>query len=145
VPKLLEDERCHSMLLQPSLVTNEDFIRMLICNVPRERLFLFGKVCDKEQEETMLHTLCKGTSSRAYPSSASRADILSLLLTVCPPETFDLEARDLRGQTALHLSAQAGDIGLVQVLLEYGADPNAQEETTGWTALHFRWPRRTTS
>merc|ERR1719326_2866122 len=60
-----------------------------------------------------------------------------MLLTVCPFDTFDLEARDHRGQTALHLAAQSGDIGLVQVLLEYGADPNAQEETTGWTPLHF--------
>merc|ERR1719169_99372 len=85
----------------------------------------------------MLHVLCKGSSLKAYPSTASRADILSLLLTTCPPETFDLEARDLRGQTALHLASQCGDIGLVQVLLECGADPNAQEETTGWTPLHF--------
>merc|ERR550514_1553203 len=60
-----------------------------------------------------------------------------LLLTVCPVDTFDLEARDVRGQTPLHLAAQSGDIGLVQVLLEYGANPNAQEETTGWTPLHF--------
>jgi hypothetical protein len=52
-------------------------------------------------------------------------------------DTFDIEARDLRGQTALHLAAQSGDMGLAQVLLEYGADPNAQEETTGWTPLHF--------
>lgn len=85
----------------------------------------------------MLHVLCKGTSMRAYPSAATRADIVDLLLTVCPYESFDLEARDHRGQTALHLAAQSGDIGLVQVLLEYGADPNAQEETTGWTPLHF--------
>merc|ERR550514_1960101 len=60
-----------------------------------------------------------------------------LLLTVCPVDTFDLEARDIRGQTPLHLAAQFGDMGLVQVLLEHGADPNAQEETTGWTPLHF--------
>lgn len=136
VPKLLAEERCHPVLLQPTLANNEDFIRLLICNVPRDQLALFGKVRNKEQE-TVLHVLCKGSSTRAFPSSASRADILSLLLTVCPPETFDLEAKDLRGQTALHLSAQSGDLGLVQVLLEYGADPNAQEETTGWTPLHF--------
>jgi len=37
----------------------------------------------------------------------------------------------------LHLAAHSGDIGLVQVLLDCGADPNAQEETTGWTPLHL--------
>jgi len=135
-PKLLEDERCQGLLLQTFLVIHEDFIRMLICNLPRERLSLFGKVRNQEQE-TMLHVLCSGPSARAYPSAASRADVLSMLLTLCPTDTFDLEARDLRGQTALHLAAQSGDIGLVQVLLEGHADPNAQEETTGWTPLHF--------
>merc|ERR1719420_2888462 len=109
---------------------------MLSFDTPREHLCRFGDLRYKEQE-TMLHVLCRGSSTRAFPSSASRADLLSFLLTICPPETFDLEARDHRGQTALHLAAQSGDIGLVQVLLENGADPNAQEETTGWTPLHF--------
>merc|ERR1740129_1179127 len=136
VPKLLDDERCHTRLLHSSLITNEDYIRMLSFDTPREHLCRFGDLRNKEQE-TMLHVLCKGSSTRAFPSSASRADLLSFLLTICPPETFDLEARDLRGQTPLHLAAQSGDIGLVQVLLEYGSDPNAQEETTGWTPLHF--------
>lgn len=90
-----------------------------------------------QEEETLLHVLCKGSGQRAYPSLASRADALCHFLTVCPPDTFELDARDHRGQTALHLAAQSGDIGLVQVLLEHGADPNAQEETTGWTPLHF--------
>jgi ankyrin repeat protein len=138
VPKLLDDEKCHSMLLQTSLVTNEDFVRMLLSEAPRDQLPRFGGIRNKEQE-TMMHVLCKdkGSSAKAYPSAATRADIVDLLLTVCPFDTFDLEARDHRGQTALHLAAQSGDIGLVQVLLEYGADPNAQEETTGWTPLHF--------
>ena len=60
-----------------------------------------------------------------------------------------IEARDLRGQTCLHLACQSGDLGLVQVLLDNKAQPNVQEaakaegyrhdlqETTGWTPLHF--------
>mmetsp|Transcript_9920 Transcript_9920/g.26210 ORF Transcript_9920/g.26210 Transcript_9920/m.26210 type:complete len:1176 (-) Transcript_9920:139-3666(-) len=136
LPKFLEDDRSHSIVLQSSLVNNEDFIRLLICNTALDNLSLFGKLRNKEQE-TLLHVLCKGSTIKAFPTVATRADILSLLLSVCPPGTFNLESRDVRGQTPLHLSAQAGDIGLVQVLLEYGADPNAQEETTGWTALHF--------
>jgi len=136
VPQLLDHEPCHDMLLTSSLITNEDFMRMLFSDAPRDQLPRFGTIRNNEQE-SMLHVLCKGSSTRAYPSAATRADIVDLLLTVCPFETFDLEARDHRGQTALHLAAQSGDIGLVQVLLEYGADPNAQEETTGWTPLHF--------
>lgn len=136
IPKLFEDEQHHELLLQPTLVTNEDFIRLLTCNLPRGKLPFVGRIRNKEQE-TLLHMLCKGGSSKPSAATVSRADILSLLLTVCPQETFDLEARDLRGQTALHLASQSGDIGLVQVLLEYGANPNAQEETTGWTPLHF--------
>jgi len=136
VQKLLEDEKCQDMLLQSSLIANEDFMRMFCTDTTKENLQKFGSIRNREQE-SMLHVLCKGSSTRAYPSSASRADIVDLLLTVCPVETFNLEARDLRGQTTLHLAAQSGDISLVQVLLEYGADPNAQEETTGWTPLHF--------
>jgi len=136
LPKMLDDEKCYSMFLHTSLITNEDFLRMLVNDAPREQLQRFGSIRNREQE-SMLHVICKGSSTRAYPSTASRADIIDLLLTACPMDTFDIEARDLRGQTALHLAAQSGDMGLVQVLLEYGADPNAQEETTGWTPLHF--------
>eukprot|EP00927_Polykrikos_kofoidii_P082745 TRINITY_DN8307_c0_g1_i1.p1 TRINITY_DN8307_c0_g1~~TRINITY_DN8307_c0_g1_i1.p1 ORF type:complete len:1207 (-),score=184.01 TRINITY_DN8307_c0_g1_i1:797-4417(-) len=136
IPQLLSDERGQRLLLQPTLVNNEDFVRLLICNIGRDKLSVLGKLRNAEKE-SLFHVICKGSSSKAFPSVATRADILSLLLTVCPPDTFDLEARDVRGQTALHLSAQSGDIGLVQVLLEYSADPNAQEETTGWTPLHF--------
>eukprot|EP00929_Paragymnodinium_shiwhaense_P097982 TRINITY_DN59544_c0_g1_i1.p1 TRINITY_DN59544_c0_g1~~TRINITY_DN59544_c0_g1_i1.p1 ORF type:complete len:1129 (-),score=294.76 TRINITY_DN59544_c0_g1_i1:207-3593(-) len=133
LPQLLEEEKCHVLVLQPSLVANEDFIRLLICNLPPPKLTLFGKMRNKEQE-TILHVLCNEPTKTPV---STRADTLLLLLEVCPPGTFDLEARDARGQTALHLAAQSGDISLLQVLLEHGADPNAQEETTGWSPLHF--------
>mmetsp|Transcript_107940 Transcript_107940/g.311884 ORF Transcript_107940/g.311884 Transcript_107940/m.311884 type:complete len:1188 (+) Transcript_107940:47-3610(+) len=136
LPKLLEDEARREVLLEPSLVGNEDFARMLLVCLPREQLHIFGKLRN-EGRETMLHILCRSGSGRAYPSSGSRADILALLLCTCPAETFDLEAQDIRGQTPLHLAVQSGDLGLVQVLLDGGANPNAQEETTGWTPLHF--------
>merc|ERR1712218_460885 len=123
VPKLLEDRGCHNMLLQPNLVTNEDFIRLLICNVPQDKLSMLGKIRNDE-EDTLLHVVCKGVPVDAYTTSASLADILSFLITICPSETFCLEAQDLRGQTPLHLAAQSGDTGLVQVLLDCGADPN---------------------
>jgi hypothetical protein len=134
VPKLFEDERGHCTLLQPAVVASEDVVRLLISTMPPEKLPLFGKLRNKDKE-TWLHLLCKGPAKAA--TLGSRADVLSLLLAACPPETFDFEAIDHRGQTALHLAAQGGDVGLVQVLLEAGANPNAQEETTGWTPLHF--------
>merc|ERR1719330_380875 len=133
---MLELESCHDVLLQPALVSNEDFMRLLLCNVPHGRLGIFGRLRNVEQEK-LLHVLCKGSSNPGNPSAASHADVLALLLALCPPETFNLEDKDLRGQTPLHLAVQAGDLGLVQVLLEGKANPNAQEETTGWTPLHF--------
>eukprot|EP00811_Abedinium_folium_P025600 NODE_3664_length_2002_cov_5.939200.p1 GENE.NODE_3664_length_2002_cov_5.939200~~NODE_3664_length_2002_cov_5.939200.p1 ORF type:complete len:535 (+),score=139.56 NODE_3664_length_2002_cov_5.939200:182-1606(+) len=115
---------------------NEDFMRILISHIPKESLVVLGEVWSKDRD-MLLHVLCKGSATRAFPSTASRADVMLLLLTVCPPGTFDLEAQDGRGQTPLHLAAQSGDVALIQVLLEHGADPNTQEETTGWTPLHF--------
>lgn len=140
IPKLLEDPKHQSTLFQPGLVENEDFLRLLCCNLPQERLSVIGKLRNKEQE-SLLHLLCKGsqprTTSVTAAGNASRAEILTFLLTVCPENTFDIEVRDHRGQTPLHITAQSGDLGMVQVLLDNGAEPNAQEETTGWTPLHF--------
>mmetsp|Transcript_44668 Transcript_44668/g.103186 ORF Transcript_44668/g.103186 Transcript_44668/m.103186 type:complete len:1152 (-) Transcript_44668:26-3481(-) len=136
IPQLLEDEAGIGALFQMPLITNEDFIRMLVSAVKVDQMQLFGKVKNKEQE-TLLHMVCKGSSGKSSIGGNFRAEILAFLLTSCPPDTFEIEARDSRGQTALHLASQSGDIGLAQVLLENGADPNAQEDTTAWTPLHF--------
>ncbi|CAJ1409236.1 unnamed protein product [Effrenium voratum] len=128
IPQVLEDETYHNVLLDPELVCNEDFLRLLISNVPQDRLTIFGRMRNSDQD-SLLHIICKG--------ARSGADLLSFLLMACPKTAFDLEAKDLRGQTSLHLAAQCGELGLVQVLLDNKAQPNAQEETTGWTPLHF--------
>eukprot|EP00439_Symbiodinium_sp_Y106_P075305 s165_g14.t2 len=131
VPEVLENEKYHHILLSPELVCNEDFLRMIVSNLPQDRLTILGKMRNNDQD-TLLHVVCKGMHA-ASPG----ADILSFLLSACPKGTFDLEARDMRGQTSLHLAAQNGDLGLVQVLLDNNCHPNSQEETTGWTPLHF--------
>ncbi|CAJ1409234.1 unnamed protein product [Effrenium voratum] len=128
IPQVLEDETYHNVLLDPELVCNEDFLRLLISNVPQDRLTIFGRMRNSDQD-SLLHIICKG--------ARSGADLLSFLLMACPKTAFDLEAKDLRGQTSLHLAAQCGELGLVQVLLDNKAQPNAQEDTTGWTPLHF--------
>ncbi|CAE7548787.1 Ube4b [Symbiodinium natans] len=131
IPEVLDNEKYHHILLSPDLVCNEDFLRLMVSNLPQDRLTVLGKMRNNDQD-TLLHILCKGIHA-----VSPGADILSFLLSACPKDTFDLEARDMRGQTSLHLAAQNGDLGLVQVLLDNKSHPNSQEETTGWTPLHF--------
>eukprot|EP00931_Biecheleriopsis_adriatica_P115045 TRINITY_DN90892_c0_g1_i1.p1 TRINITY_DN90892_c0_g1~~TRINITY_DN90892_c0_g1_i1.p1 ORF type:complete len:1119 (+),score=248.09 TRINITY_DN90892_c0_g1_i1:75-3431(+) len=135
MPQLLEDDEHNHVLLDQQLAGNEDFLHMLTSNISLDQLAKLGKIRNKDQD-SLIHLICRGTQ-KSHPGCGTRADILSFLFSVCPDDTFDLEGRDLRGQTPLHLAAQSGDLGLVQVLLDRGAEPNAQEETTGWTPLHF--------
>ncbi|EFW99856.1 GTP-binding protein [Grosmannia clavigera kw1407] len=46
-----------------------------------------------------------------------------------------VKAVNYRGRSALHLAAEANFVGIVRLLLDYGADPNAASDG-GWTALH---------
>ncbi|CAG9997055.1 unnamed protein product [Clonostachys byssicola] len=48
----------------------------------------------------------------------------------------DINKRDPRGLTALHLAAENGNFSLVQLLLDKGASPLSRDKE-GWTALHF--------
>ena len=53
----------------------------------------------------------------------------------------DMEARDEWGCTPLHAAAISGDVGEIDRLLEFGADPNARDNK-GRTLLHWAMWRR---
>ena len=56
------------------------------------------------------------------------------LLIEADPRTLEME--DCNGEKPLHVSCRL-DIAMAKLLLEKGADPNAQREKDGWTPLHI--------
>jgi len=70
VPQLFEDEQCHELLLQPGLVTNEDFVRLLVCNLPREQLPLMGRVRTRSRRRSC--TSCARAAPRALRAPQGR-------------------------------------------------------------------------
>ncbi|KAM6156531.1 ankyrin repeat domain-containing protein 31 [Erethizon dorsatum] len=61
----------------------------------------------------------------------------SLLKATCNQETktTGINKRNARGESRLHSAAKRGDLSLVQVLIESGADVNLKDNA-GWTPLH---------
>ena len=49
----------------------------------------------------------------------------------------DINARNIRGQTPLHLAAAKGNSDVVQLLLENGAEVDAVATDSGCTSLHY--------
>jgi len=87
-----------------------------------------------KEGDTCLHLICENPMST---TSASRADVVIFLMTSLSSFTVDMNIRDSRGHTPLHIAARQGDLALVQVVLEHAADPNCKEGTTGWSPLHI--------
>jgi len=48
-----------------------------------------------------------------------------------------INARNIHGQTPLHLAAEKGNCDVVQLLLESGAEENAVAADSGCTSLHY--------
>ena len=63
------------------------------------------------------------------------SDHWALLYILCHPD-IEVDEKDHMGLTPLHWAAQQGDKRSTQVLLNFGADPNAADRN-GLTALHW--------
>eukprot|EP00397_Hematodinium_sp_SG-2012_P004092 GEMP01004103.1.p1 GENE.GEMP01004103.1~~GEMP01004103.1.p1 ORF type:complete len:1041 (+),score=203.27 GEMP01004103.1:36-3158(+) len=113
---------------------DEQLVRLLTSGMSREDLSKLGNLTTRDEYWTLLHLVCQPIADKTHDP---RSSIISFLLSVDQGRGFSLNAADYRGQTPLHLAVQRGDLGLVQVLLQYHADANAKEMTAGWSALHF--------
>ncbi|XP_048209598.1 inhibitor of Bruton tyrosine kinase isoform X2 [Perognathus longimembris pacificus] len=65
--------------------------------------------------------------------ASSEGQIKAFLATHCHNAAT---ARDALGRSALHLAASCGRRAALEWLLERGADPQARDRESGWTALH---------
>ena len=63
------------------------------------------------------------------------SDRWALLYILCQPG-IEVDERDHMGLTALHWAVQQGDEDSTQILLKFGADPNAVDRND-LTALHW--------
>jgi ankyrin repeat protein len=75
--------------------------------------------------ETLLHCVARSESTACLP-------VLEYLLSA----GLEVNAVQKEGITALGLAAYLGNLELVQVLLERGADPNIVDKIEGYTILH---------
>lgn len=74
-----------------------------------------------------------GRSALLWAAALGKLDLARLLLTCRRPA--DIKASNHRSKTALHLAAENNYVGIVKLLLEHGASPQARSDG-GWTALH---------
>ena len=92
--------------------------------------FLYTTALFPQEEDTV----------RVYPAWAilnaafvGDADFLRDILETNP----DIDIRDSMGATALHIAIFQENLEILQLLLEYGFDINAQVPSNGYTPLHY--------
>jgi ankyrin repeat protein len=73
------------------------------------------------------------TSSLEQAASEGHAETVKTLIA----QGRDINARNIRGQTLLHLAVKQGNSDVVQLLLENGAEVDAVETDSGCTSLHY--------
>jgi len=81
---------------------------------------------ESEEGSTPLHYLAQSQSQEA-------AQIVKLILEKKVAE-LDINAKDWEGYTPLHKAAETGDLPIVELLLEAGADVSITEDNYGKTA-----------
>lgn len=73
------------------------------------------------------------TSSLEQAASEGRAETIKNLIA----QGGDINARNMRGQSPLHLAVKQGNSDVVQILLESGAEVDVVETDSGCTSLHY--------
>jgi len=67
-----------------------------------------------------------------FAATTGRTDAVELLLEA----GANINAKNDKGQTALHVAVDSADGDIVELLLSKGADINAKDDESGFTALH---------
>jgi len=73
------------------------------------------------------------TSSLEQAVTEGRAETIKSLIA----QGGDINARNIRGQSPLHLAVKQGNSDMVQILLESGAEVDIVETDSGCTSLHY--------
>ncbi|KAK9890892.1 hypothetical protein WA026_012234 [Henosepilachna vigintioctopunctata] len=71
------------------------------------------------------------------PVQGEEREFLNVSSTVTSPRQVDLDQWDYEGQTCIHVAAQKGHIEVLKLLIWHGANVNAREGRSGYTALHY--------
>ncbi|CAH1155834.1 unnamed protein product [Phaedon cochleariae] len=97
--------------------------------------------------DSPLHIAARNNDSRsvkamADPVQQQERERLALSYQGHMYQPCNFDQWNIYGQTCVHVAAMLGHADVLAHLLRYGADVNAREGTTGYTALHYGVGRR---
>nr|XP_023029179.1 NF-kappa-B inhibitor cactus-like [Leptinotarsa decemlineata] len=84
----------------------------------------------------------KSVQALAHPVQQQEKDQLALSYQVQEYLPCDLDQWNFLGQTCVHVAAIRGHVEVLKHLVWYGADINARQGCTGYTALHYAVEQR---